>query len=198
MSRVVSFGNRLCFDGCVGTKLIGLSLLNPPTNSKLRSINVPHYKVRPCFITRAKQKISNKKKKKTNYNSTDDSSRPALLSRLPSHSSPQPARHTISLKHLTVGLKNRWLRHCSFDQPLCPVVYISAAPSFLLPPAHPHLCDIANLAFSEFPIPRVFVVLETVSGSEEVCVRRKMTGAEEGMGKIRVLGKRSKTIVYLF
>lgn len=30
MSRVVSFGNRLCFDGCVGTKLIGLSLFEPP------------------------------------------------------------------------------------------------------------------------------------------------------------------------
>lgn len=72
-------------------------------------------------------------------------------------------------------------------------MYISAAPSFVLPPAHPHLCVIANLA-----IPRVFVVLEIVSGSEEVCVRRKVTGAEEGMGKIRVLGKRSKTIVYLF
>lgn len=169
--------------------------LNPPTNSKLRSINVPHYKVRPCFITRAKQEI---KKKLTNYNSTDDSSRPALLSRLPSQSSPQSAQHTISLKHLTVGPKNRWLRHCSFDQPLCPIVYISAAPSFVLPPAHPHLCVIANLAFSEFPIPRVFVVLEIVSGSEEVCVRRKVTGAEEGMGKIRVLGKRSKMIVYLF
>lgn len=100
----------------------------PPTNSKLRSINVPHYKVRPCFITRAKQKI----KKITNYNSTDDSSRPALLSRLPSHSSPQPARHTISLKRLTVVPKNRWLRHCSFDQPLRPFVYISASPTFFL------------------------------------------------------------------